>query len=316
MLKISVVIPLYNKEMHIEHTIRTILAQTYREFELIVVDDGSTDRSAEIVSGIRDERIRLIRKENGGESSARNTGVRMAEGDYVAFIDADDEWLPGFLERIAGLIEKYPEAGLFATGYMIHEKDDSVFCLSYPGLPSEGEAGLIDNYFVSSFTFTPVCASAVCVSKKAFEDLGGFALAVRNGADLDLWCRMALRYPVAYVNKPLAVYRRDSENMASRSLTTPSCFPFLTSYDPKENRMIREPETIEQYILEKQLKAVSVSLFVIRNRTLAKKILKDVRYSRWNKKKYAAFKLLCALPQGVNDVLYKAKIFLKRVRNR
>ena len=307
-MKLSVVIPLYNKEKHIEHTIQTVLAQTYGDFELLVVDDGSTDDSVHVVSSIRDDRIRLIQKENEGETKTRNVGVELSQGDYVAFIDADDEWKPGFLEEIVALIEKYPHASLFATALSVHERNGEEYTLEYPGIPNDGSNCLIQNYFVSSLYYSPISSSSVCVSKKAFQELGGFPEGIKNGGDLDLWCRMALKFPFAYSSRPSAVYRRDSENMASRSTTTPSYFPFLTEYKPEDNQIISSPEPVERYILQRQFDAVSASLFVIRNRTMAKQILKEIKYHKYNVTKYFGYKMISVLPQMLIDEVYRLRL--------
>ena len=307
-MKISVVIPLYNKEKHIAHTIETVLNQTYRDFELVVINDGSTDKSAEIVSLINDERVRLISKDNEGETATRNYGVKRAEGEYVAFIDADDEWMPHFLEEINSLIDSYPEASLFATALMVYERNGEEYKLEYPDLPADGARCLIDDYFKSSLFYSPISSSSVCVKKSAFEDLGGFKPGIKNGGDLDLWCRFALKYQIAYSSKPSAVYRRDSENMASRSMVNPSYFPFLDNYDEKDNLVIKDKSSIEKYILQRQLDAVSASLFVIRNKKTAKSILNKIRFSNHNNKKVVAFRLLALLPQSIIDGIYKVRL--------
>ncbi|MBR3846966.1 MAG: glycosyltransferase family 2 protein, partial [Alistipes sp.] len=115
----SVIIPLYNKEQEIEATIRSVLAQTYQPLEIVVVNDGSTDRSAEVVRSIDSPLIRLITQPNGGECAARNRAVSEAKGDYVALIDADDQWEAGFLEEINALINEYPDCGLYCTSFQV-----------------------------------------------------------------------------------------------------------------------------------------------------------------------------------------------------
>lgn len=110
---ISVIIPLYNKEQIIEKCIQSVLSQDYKDFEVVIVNDGSTDRSAEIVKGIEDSRIRLIEQKNGGPSKARNTGVKNAKGEWVVFLDADDEFLPGALKKFSSLIQTHPNIGMF-----------------------------------------------------------------------------------------------------------------------------------------------------------------------------------------------------------
>lgn len=206
---ISVVVPLYNKKDSIGSTIESVLAQTYSDFELLVVDDGSTDGSADVVSRYDDSRIRLIRKLNGGVSSARNEGIKNAQGAWIAFIDGDDLWEPGFLEEIAGMTVAFPEVGILGTSYCYLIKDER----ESAGKPLPKEFyGLLDN---SSWTFGHAfCSSAVCCKKSALLDAGLFDERIAYGEDLDVWWRVMLKYPAAYSNKELAVYRFDEENRA------------------------------------------------------------------------------------------------------
>ena len=122
-MKISIVIPLYNKEHYIEDTIKSVLAQTYSNWEAIIIDDGSTDASAKIVQSIPDSRIRLYQQANQGVSKARNHGIELATGDYIAFLDADDQWKPNYLETMNLLAEQYSNNFFFCSahdGHYIH----------------------------------------------------------------------------------------------------------------------------------------------------------------------------------------------------
>ena len=116
---ISVVIPLYNKEAIIKKSLESVLTQDYDDFEVVVVNDGSTDKSVEIVKSIQDTRITLIEQENGGPSKARNTGVKNARGEWILFLDADDELLPGALKHFAGLVEAHKDINMFVCPYLL-----------------------------------------------------------------------------------------------------------------------------------------------------------------------------------------------------
>lgn len=202
---ISIVIPLYNKEHFIERTVRSVLAQTYRNFELIVVDDGSTDSGPDIVNNILDERLRLVVRENGGESVARNTGIFEARADYVAFIDADDEWLPEFLLTVVGLIREYPLAKTFATNFTIVKPDGSEKII----FPKSEATHLIylRNYIMQCVSITsPLNASNIVVEKKLLNEINGFPVNQKRAADLDTWFRLLESAPAAYSCRPLAVY--------------------------------------------------------------------------------------------------------------
>ena len=206
---VSVVIPLYNKQDSIESTINSVLGQSYSDFELIVVNDGSTDRSADIVRQYDDPRIKLLEKINGGVSSARNEGIKSAESEYVAFLDGDDLWEPGFLEEIARMIKDFPDAGIWGTSYYFLEK--GVRRTADKPLPN-GYYGIVDNTgWDKAHIF---CSSAVCCRKSALEQVGLFDERIAYGEDLDIWWRIMLNYPAAFSNKPLAVYRFDESNRA------------------------------------------------------------------------------------------------------
>ena len=206
---VSVVIPLYNKQDSIESTINSVLVQIYGDFELIVVDDGSTDRSTDIVRQYDDPRIKLIEKRNGGVSSARNEGIKSAESEYVAFLDGDDLWEPGFLEEIARMIKDFPDAGIWGTSYYFLE--NGVRRTADKPL-SDGYYGIVDNTGWDKAHI--YCSSAVCCKKSALEQIGLFDERVAYGEDLDVWWRIMLNYPGAFSNKPLAVYRFDESNRA------------------------------------------------------------------------------------------------------
>ncbi|QVJ80406.1 Glycosyl transferase family 2 [Prevotella sp. khp1] len=203
---ISVVIPLYNKETSIANTLNCVLAQTYQDFEIVVVDDGSTDNSAAIVDTFKDHRIRLIRQPNGGVSVARNTGIKEAKGEYVAFLDADDKWLNGHLENLAQLIKKYPNNRAYATTYY-NELNGVKKNIVLNKIPFKTESGILNNYFeICSNSQPPVWSSAVCVERNLILSVGGFPVGIKAGEDLLTWARIAVRTDWAYSMKPTAIY--------------------------------------------------------------------------------------------------------------
>lgn len=207
---VSAVIPLYNKAPYIRRAVESVLRQSVSDFELIVVDDGSTDGGAEVVEGIHDPRTRLVGQANAGVSTARNHGIAEARADLIAFLDADDEWLPEHLATILTLAEKHPECGAYATAYEVVDVQHRRRIPKYKGIPRPPWEGIIPNYFRSS----PVWTSAVAVPKRIFDSVGLFPVGVHCGEDLDMWCRIALKYPVAYSTQVGAVYHREAENRA------------------------------------------------------------------------------------------------------
>lgn len=209
---ISVVIPLYNKQSCIRTTIESVLSQTYSDFELIVVDDGSTDDSASVVAKLSDPRIHLVRKENSGVSSARNAGIRQATSEYIAFLDGDDLWEPEFLEEVNKMITDFPEAGIWGTSYFFLKQGTKVS--AEKPLP-DGFYGIIANPWVLGHYYW---TSAVCCRKSALEEIGGFDERIAYGEDIDVWWQIMLRHPAVYSNRPLAVYRFDEENRAMNKI--------------------------------------------------------------------------------------------------
>lgn len=197
---ISVVIPLYNKEKSIAQTLECVLNQTYKDFEVIVVDDGSKDNSAAIVEAFNDERIRLVRQKNGGVSAARNRGTAEARGEYVAFLDADDAWKQNHLESITNLIHQFPKSGAWATCY-VNNLNGENHRIILNKLPFNGDTGLLTNYFeVCSCSHPPVWSSAVCVEKSLLQEIGGFPLGVTSGEDLLTWARIAIK-PTGHIQR-------------------------------------------------------------------------------------------------------------------
>lgn len=207
----SIVIPLYNKAKSIADTVASVLSQQLSDFELIIVDDGSTDGSAQMVEGIRDNRIRLVKKENGGVSSARNTGIGLAAADHIAFLDADDLWLPTFLEDMHALTRDFPDAGIYGAAYWCQTHGKRI--REDVGLP-EDFRGYIPSYFNQAARHLLFWTSAVVVKRTALQQSGIFNEEIRFGEDLDLWFRLALEHPATFCNKPLAIYNKDAENRA------------------------------------------------------------------------------------------------------
>ena len=139
---ISVVIPLYNKEKSITSTLRTVLNQTFRDYEIVIVNDGSTDGSVEEIEKVQDDRIRLVHQPNAGVSAARNRGIEEAKGDLIAFLDADDEWKPEYLATQYHLFQKYPECSVFACNYEFRDVSGKVTPTLIHKLPFVGEDGI------------------------------------------------------------------------------------------------------------------------------------------------------------------------------
>lgn len=211
-MRFSVIIPLYNKEPYVAKAIQSVLAQTFSDFELIVVDDGSRDNSAEMASQAIEghENCQLIRQENAGVSMARNNGVMASHGDYLCFLDADDWWDPAFLEEMSKLIEEFPEAGIYGTNYTIVNETKHKTRVAKIGVDDGFEKGYI-NYCkaYASTMYMPLTSISVAIPKTVFDEEGGFPQGIKLGEDFMLWIHIALKNKVAFLNKPLAYYNQD-----------------------------------------------------------------------------------------------------------
>jgi glycosyltransferase involved in cell wall biosynthesis len=202
MARVSVIIPLYNKKRHIRQTLASVLQQTFRDFEVIVVDDGSTDGSGDIVRGCGDSRVRLVQQENMGVSVARNRGISEASADLIAFLDADDNFTPCHLEELLRLRDEFPDAGLFGTHYHNISAAGKEKKPYIRFIPEEPWRGIVPRYFLSmACGEIPFNSSSVMVPRKVFAELGGFLAGWSWAEDVEMWGRIALHHPVAYTWK-------------------------------------------------------------------------------------------------------------------
>lgn len=244
--RFSVIMPLYNKEPYVQKALESIVAQTCRDFELIIVDDGSTDGSADVVrdfiranDGMRkqneslalneplrsmsrtdvlnDGKIRLITQANAGVAAARNRGVKESKGENVAFLDADDWWEPEFLEEIDKLIAEYPEAGIYATNYVYYKPGKTRVALDL----QRGYMNFPVAYMQSPMM--PVTSITTCMPRNVFDEMGGFPVGIKLGEDFLLWAKTAIHYKVAFCEKALAYYNNDlpASARATRNLHEP-----------------------------------------------------------------------------------------------
>lgn len=209
MPQFSIIMPLYNKAPYVERSIMSVLQQSFRDWELIIVDDGSTDGGDEIVSSLfKDGRITFIKQTNSGVSTARNNGVARSIAPMICFLDADDWWEPSFLEELNGIIGRYPQAGIYGTGYWIVKNGKKR--LAPIGLDEgfiEGEINYCQVY--AKTLCMPLWTGAVCMPRTFFDKTQGFNPNLKLGEDFDLWIRIVLKYPVVFLNKPLSNYNQD-----------------------------------------------------------------------------------------------------------
>ena len=204
----SVIMPLYNKAPYVRKAVESVVGQTYGDWELWMVDDGSTDGSGDVAKSFTDSRIHYHKQENAGVGAARNNGVAQSTAPWICFLDADDWWEPTFLEEMAGLIDRHPDAGIYGTSYYIVKNGQKR--VAPIGVAEGFEEGEINYCHVYAKTLCmPLTSISVCMPRAIFDETGGFKHHLKLGEDFDLWIRIALKHKVALLNKPLSNYNQD-----------------------------------------------------------------------------------------------------------
>lgn len=252
----SIIIPLFNKEKYVENAINSILNQSFSDYELLIIDDGSTDKSRVIAATFLSDKIRIIdHSKNKGLSAARNTGIKNASSTYITFLDADDLWHPNFLQTIKKLISSHPEAHIFATNF------DEV----YPNktlTPHNGSENLASDFngVIDFFKlnlkqgiYTP---SSVCWHKSVFEKIGYYDENISFSEDLDFNIRANIKFKLAYSKSIQMSYFMETDNQITRSSILNKTFP---NYDQYEQYCTTVPNLkkyldFERYVLAKHLK--------------------------------------------------------------
>lgn len=295
----SIIIPLYNKAPYIEKVLRSVQAQTCREFEVIIIDDGSTDGSYDVASKLIAEfssspttspplgGFRGASQPNQGVSTARNNGVKLAKYPYIAFLDADDWWTPAYLEEMKGLIEEYPVAGIYGSSYFYVKNGENR--LPKSGLEKGFERGYINYCQVYAKTlWMPLWTGSVIVPKAVFDAEKGFKPRLKLGEDFDLWIRIAMKHPVVYLNKQLAYYNQDVD-LGSRAIGykfyTPETHMLFTDYG----------EWMEQedfrYLFERlALYGLLPYYLENKNRHEVNRILSGIRWEKHERKYWWSYK--------------------------
>lgn len=215
-MKISVVIPLFNKKDSILRAIHSVLNQTVLPAEIIIVNDGSTDGSEQLVEHSQFPLVRLLHQENAGVSAARNKGIEMAKEEWIAFLDADDEWKPNYLQEIVKLKQDFPSCNVLATSYDLQDYLGNRKPIILHKIPFQADSGILTNYFeVASCSHPPIWSSAVVVKKVALLAIGGFPVGIKSGEDLLTWARLAVSNEIGYSKKKMSIYFQQISNIRS-----------------------------------------------------------------------------------------------------
>ena len=274
-MKFSVVIPLYNKEHYIEATIRSVLNQTCQDFEVLVVDDGSKDDSLALARKFESDRVRIIPQENQGVSVARNTGIRNARGEFICFLDADDEWRPDYLATIDELTVKYPESSIFVTAYTVNMGNGKI---NY-STRLEPETGCLPSYWLTlAKGYDFVWTSATTMRRDTLMDAGLFKPGEKIGQDLDMWARVARINPrVAYSNHICVNYNRAAEANARTRVRVAWAGAFIKDL---EEELVNPARTAEekasiQHKYDKKMTVFIFTAILAGEKERATKALKD-----------------------------------------
>lgn len=202
----SIIIPVYNKGNFIYNTLQSVVNQDFNSYEVIIIDDGSTDCSADIISTFLSEKIQYHFIENQGVANARNIGIQKAKADYVAFLDADDCWTTDYLQNMFVAINKFPNERVFACALrfeVLNKIISSVYSFKY-----SSDYQLV-NYFEGSLKQSVLTSSSTIFHKIVFEKSGLFNPKYQVGEDTDLWVRVGIHFPVVFIHKEMVLYKFD-----------------------------------------------------------------------------------------------------------
>jgi cellulose synthase/poly-beta-1,6-N-acetylglucosamine synthase-like glycosyltransferase len=299
-MKFSVVIPLYNKARYVHGAVHSVLAQTLPPHEVIVVDDGSSDGSAAIVEAIADPRVRLVRQPNAGVSAARNRGIALATGDWIAFLDADDWYHPEMLAALKQAHEACPEAGLLGaqSRTMQNVPDDPD---PWPVSDSFFEVEVVDDLRQRWMRTAPFNSSSVAIRASLLREMGTcFIEGESHGEDLDMWFRVADRTPVAVVNAPFAAIRVLPDSLSRR---TPSATPpaFLTRMrDAARAGSLPRPETALWFVGQQEV-TMAREMLGAGNRMAALRLLWDARQVALTRRWQLTLLMALFMPSHVAD---------------
>ena len=291
----SVVIPLYNKEKHIYATLNSVLKQKLENFEIIVVNDGSTDNGIKEVEKHVDSRIKLVTQPNSGVSKARNLGVDHSNAEYIAFLDADDKWGESHLSELSLLIHDWPGKGLYSMGHLIVE--DGVVFRPSSELPDNYRGSITNIFKTYARNNALVNSSTACVSKAAFLDSGGFPEESGRGEDIYLWLKLAFEKGMAHNALCSVLWNRDATNRSVTNRTGEIPFYFHYLSDLLVSPGLSDSEKTDVARLISRLFVVQAAGFRMNNATDALSTLKRLGFVQ-KSILYQAYLLLLLLVPG------------------
>lgn len=309
-IRFSVIVPLYNKEQSVSSSIESILGQTYQDFELIIVDDGSTDESLAAVKKYDDDRIKIESQVNQGVSVARNRGAELAQSDYLAFIDADDMWHPSYLHVIAQMMELKPGSECYGTAWAAWSQNDEIPKQEH--VFDAGEVRFAD-FLSESLDDVIVHIGSLVISRAAFMAVGGFPAGVKFFEDQDLNSKLAVRAPFVFYKTPMMYYVRDAENRACSIRSVQEMPPFFTECEgmmqQNHGRGTQEWH-LKEFMVSRYLNEVSLACQTSGERLRALKLLWVCRKTRASQVRFWKSAVYMLLPPRL--ITYLLTLLQKR----
>ncbi|TPD71957.1 glycosyltransferase family 2 protein [Flavobacterium microcysteis] len=301
----SIIIPLYNKQHSVKRCITSILNQSFKNFEIIVINDGSTDESLAEVLSIKDERIHVVNKQNEGVVKARNLGISLSNNPLISFLDADDYWYSTHLETIYNLYNDFPDAGIYTTKYLFYHSEKKQILPYFIGIPDENWRGVVENYFDSSYVYRLGCTGSNVIPKKVFEKIGYFDETLKispYGEDIKLWIKIALSYPVVYDSKVTFIYDLSGENHLSKNDIKKRSYATFEEFESieKTNKSLKRYLDLfrTEFALKNKIGGNIKTYLKYKNEI-------DVQNLNWK------IKILFSLPSGLLKRLYTFKQYLE-----
>lgn len=302
-MRFSVVIPVYNKADTILETVRSVLAQSCEDREIVIVDDGSSDALETMLEPVHGQ-IRLIRQQNAGVSAARNRGIQESRGEYVCFLDADDLWLPDHLTTLSSAIDARPETRFLSTMYRTTYPDGTMRS-KLALLQKKPEQIWIENYFefVLKYSTTFIHTDTMCIHRSILKNQR-FEVGERIGEDTDLWYRIAAYYPLLLIQRETAIYRRELSTATAGGTNN-----LQWAFARRETQLTQDPAISKDkqrciHLLLDRWRCTCCRQMLLRgDRASAWRYLRDVKYPLQKRYVFCAF--LCVLPEPMQKRLIK-----------
>lgn len=291
---VSIIMPAYNAEKTIAESIQSVLNQTFRDWELIIINDGSSDSTSTIVIAYEDPRIILLEQQNSGVAEARNTGIQDAKGDWIAFLDSDDLWLNKKLEKFVAFIEKYPKKGLIYSNTRFFTEDPKI------SKPYNQWKPFVENTdYETLLIYDYISTLTVMVKREVFKAVGLFDANFFGTEDWDMWLRITEKYPIGFLTEELSLYREHAQGISKKF----------------ERQHIEEYKVIKKYLFgEKKIKKS------IKNKALwiwySKEFLHELKHFKFLSAGKVYFNMLLLLPMSNTNFIFPLlliKNYLKRL---